>query len=172
TTNPDRYSADTMTEDVQGRLNMATKLIAAWFDSPISILFGLGNSASFDPSIIGIYPHFLPLEILGEEGFVGFAVYFAIVLLITGKVLKSLRYVRTKRYLPGEIAGFSLGTSIWIYTFLLTLKQGNLLGNTVFFTISIILATSLTHCERAMRGRLRGRLQTASQPAVTELSST
>src|SRR5690606_14302284 len=81
TTNPDRYSADTMTEDVQGRLNMATKLIAAWFDSPISILFGLGNSASFDPSIIGIYPHFLPLEILGEEGFVGFAVYFAIVLL-------------------------------------------------------------------------------------------
>lgn len=138
-----RFQTDKMTGDVEGRLDMASKLISAWSDSPISILMGLGNSAAFDPSIIGFYPHFLPLEILGEEGIIGFSLYIAILWLIFSGVIKTTKAIRKKLYPPQFVSAFSLATCIWGYVFLLTLKQGSLIGNNIFFGVTIIFAATL-----------------------------
>ncbi|HNK51686.1 MAG TPA: hypothetical protein PKX75_21965, partial [Nitrospira sp.] len=67
-----RWSESKMVSDLDGRWEMAAKLLSAWWgEGPATIFGGLGNSAAFDPHIVGFYPHILPLEILAEEGVLG-----------------------------------------------------------------------------------------------------
>src|SRR5882757_1007129 len=61
-----------------GRLTMSLALLSKWSESPGTVIFGLGNSASFDPAIVGYYPHNVPAETLGEEGLIGFGLYVAL----------------------------------------------------------------------------------------------
>ena len=125
-----RWSPENLTADTSARLEMSRRLLEFWLDTPATVLFGLGNSASF--TVNGTYPHFVPAEVLGEEGVLGFAVFVAIVF-CAGRLLLlttiRLRHDggRTKDHIVlGALAVFSLA---------LMLKQGSLADSWSFFAM-------------------------------------
>lgn len=131
-----RWSEQSAQEDVSGRLNNAIFLVRLAYESPEAVLIGLGNSASYDPRILGIYPHFVPLEVLAEEGLIGFGLYLTILFCSMRSCLRSFRIIANEpreRLLLGGLVG------LYMFTLLLSFKQGSLLGNLEFFMLSIIL---------------------------------
>ena len=131
-----RWNEQAAQEDLSGRLNNATILVRLAYASPEAILIGLGNSASYDPRILGIYPHFVPLEVLAEEGLIGFGLYLAILFYSIRSCFRCFRRVvdePRERLLLGGLVG------LYMFTLLLSFKQGSLLGNLEFFMSSIIL---------------------------------
>ncbi len=132
-----RWSEESAKEDVSGRLANATFLVRLASESPETALLGLGNSASYDPRLLGLYPHFVPLEVLAEEGIIGFGLYS----LILGYSMRSgFRALRMITNHPDErrlVAGL---IGLCIFTLLLSFKQGSLLLNLEFFMLAIILS--------------------------------
>ena len=132
-----RWSEQAMGDAMSGRFDQGLYLVSLWYKSPETILFGLGNSASFDPRILGIYPHFVPLEILAEEGLIG-AVIFMSILYVTAR--SSLRCYRRVCMISSERLVFATILGMFLFTLLLAFKQGSLLGNLDLFMFAIILA--------------------------------
>jgi hypothetical protein len=131
-----RWSGRSAEKDVSGRLDNALKMVRLAAASPETLLFGLGNSAAYDPRILGYYPHFLPLEILAEEGLLGFSLYLLVYICAIRSTFRSFRSVNNdpkNRRLLGALVGLYLFTSI------LSLKQGSLLLNLELFMLGIIL---------------------------------
>lgn len=132
-----RWSEEGAKEDVYGRLSNAIRLVQLAYESPETTLLGLGNSASYDPRILGIYPHFVPLEVLAEEGIIGFGLYVIIVYCVYRSAIRSYRLVGdtgSDRLLLGGLVG------VFVFTLLLSFKQGSLLGNLEFFMLGIIIS--------------------------------
>jgi hypothetical protein len=144
----DRWSEARISSDVTGRWEMGSRLVARWWDgSAFTIIAGLGNSASNDPRILGTYPHVVPLEVLAEEGLVGAALLAGILLTGTGAARRYYRYGRrdkNKRAILAVIA------AMFFASFLLTLKQGSLLGNADFLMFAVLLGR-IEVLERAKR---------------------
>jgi hypothetical protein len=131
-----RWSEQSAQDDISGRLSNALFLVRLWFSSPETVLLGLGNSASYDTRILGFYPHFLPLEILAEEGLIGFGLYTLILYCAWGSTFRSLRIVanmRKERLLLGGLAG------LFLFTLILSFKQGSLLTNLEPFMLAVVL---------------------------------
>ena len=131
-----RWSGDQAMSDVTGRFDMVLALLSHWSSSPISILFGLGNSASFDPQIVGIYLHNMPFEVLGEEGLIGFALFATIL------VSSTVAFVRARRIAGQSQDSATLAAIGGAATFflVLSLKQGSLLGNYSVFMSALLMA--------------------------------
>lgn len=131
-----RWNEQTAQEDLFGRLNNAMRVVRLAYESPETVLLGLGNSASYDPRILGIYPHFVPLEVLAEEGLIGFGLYLIILFCSIRSCVRCFWEVANnprERLLLGGLVG------LYMFTLLLSFKQGSLLGNLEFFMLSIIL---------------------------------
>jgi hypothetical protein len=131
-----RWNEQAAQEDFSGRLNNAMFLVRLAYESPVTVLLGLGNSASYDPRILGIYPHFVPLEVLAEEGLIGFGLYLTILFCSMRSCVRCFRSIANEpreRLLLGGLVG------LYMFTLLLSFKQGSLLGNLEFFMLSIIL---------------------------------
>ena len=118
------------------RLRQGLFLLELWFDSPQTIIFGLGNSASFDPRILGMYPHFVPLEILAEEGLAGFGLYLLILYHAMSSARRSFNALANA---PKERSLLGALLALFLFTFLLSLKQGSMLLNLELFMFAIIL---------------------------------
>lgn len=132
-----RWDSDSMIDAASGRFYSAKVLIFKWFDGGIiTVLFGLGNSASYDPKILGIYPHIVPIEVLGEEGLIGFAIFTVIMLGTIKHYIKLLRL--TKESMNDRCITAILG-GLFFYLFLISLKQGSLIGSYQLFLIAILV---------------------------------
>ena len=130
-----RWAVDSMKSSMGGRLDQSFFLLGHWLAHPMTFFFGLGNSASYDPKIIGIYPHFVPFEVLAEEGIVGFGLYIIMLFYLAKKSCQSycsLKKIETRRI-------FVVLCAMTIYSFMLSLKQGSLLGNVNFFMMAVVL---------------------------------
>jgi hypothetical protein len=132
----ERWGTERLSADVGGRLEGALDVVAAAYESGFGIVFGLGNSASFSERLLGFYPHNIPLEILAEEGLVGFTLYAMVLLAVWRSLLVTFR-ASAANTLARNVWGF-LG-SLVAFEFLLTLKQGNLLGSWRFFMVAILV---------------------------------
>lgn len=132
-----RFSQDKMMHDMFGRFRGLGALFENWLSSPISMLFGLGNSAAFDPRILGFYPHFVPGEILCEEGLLGFLLFILIVIGSFKNAYAAYLKVNKDEKKRSALLFFS---ACFIYALFLSFKQGNLLGSTDLFMFSIILS--------------------------------
>ena len=131
-----RWSEEAAHESISGRLNNALLLVRLAYSSPETVLFGLGNSAAYDPRILGIYPHFVPLEVLAEEGLIGFGLYGMIVFCVLRSALRSFRLVVWE---PRERLCLGALIGLYLFTLILSLKQGSLLLNLEPFMLAIIL---------------------------------
>lgn len=131
-----RWTTETMGEDGLLRWDKATTLLEHWFTSPELFIFGLGNSAAFDPRIVGYYPHVVPLEILAEEGLVGLGLFLAILVLATRSLVRVYRIVKFSA--PDRGAILALG-ALFFYHVLLCFKQGSMLGSVTLFLFAIVL---------------------------------
>lgn len=131
-----RWSEQSAQEDAMGRLHNALALLSLAYSSPESIIFGLGNSSAYDPRILGIYPHFVPLEVLAEEGLVGFTLYILVIIAMVNILLRSMRLTSC-----GSLQRMLLGGwgAITLFSLLLSLKQGSLLLNLEPFMLTIVL---------------------------------
>jgi hypothetical protein len=135
-----RFGSEKMSIDYGKRIDKSARLLAAWVDSPGAIIFGLGNSGSYDMSINGSYPHFVPIEILCEEGIIGALIYIWMLLLILRESLFALRRDKTVRE---ESSAFAILIGIIVYLFLISLKQGSLIGTSTFFMSVMIFSKAV-----------------------------
>lgn len=132
-----RWSSGKMLLDMTGRFRNLGILLNLWSSGSMgTLLFGLGNSAAFSIPQLGIYPHFVPGEVLAEEGVVGAFLYLMILLSAAQIVRKCFALVKNQGEARGDLAVMS---AIMAFEFLLTLKQGNLIGGYIFFGIIIVL---------------------------------
>jgi hypothetical protein len=135
-THGSRWDERSAQEDISGRLTNAVFLVRLAFESSATVLTGLGNSAAYDPRILGIYPHFVPLEVLAEEGLIGFGLYAMILYCVLQSAIRSFRLIADKpeeRRLLGGLIG------LCTFMLLLSFKQGSLLLNLEPFMLAIIL---------------------------------
>jgi len=151
----ERWETGEMLTDFGERYEMAATLLSEWAQSPLSVVFGLGNSASFSPDLIGVYPHIVMLEVLGEEGLVGFALLTAI-LLISLRQAKQMRRMRLEN--PARRA-FAANFGCLVFTLLLTFKQGSLIGSPTMFLFAVVGERYLYLLGHASWQRERHRLQ-------------
>ena len=155
-----RWSEQAMEGAMSGRFDRANYLLALWFHSPETIIFGLGNSASYDPRILGIYPHFVPLEVLAEEGLIGFGLYLTVLFCSMRSCLRCFRSITNKpkeRLLLGGLVG------LYMFTLFLSFKQGSLLGNSrILYVVdhswTVRTHSSLGSCSRGIRRGIRSRI--------------
>jgi len=132
-----RWTSDKMLTDMGGRFTNLGILLGIWSNGSLgTLVFGLGNSASFAIKALGIYPHFVPGEILAEEGLPGIILYLSILAACLGNLRKTYARVIDDAEARAELALFG---AILTYEFLLSLKQGNLIGNTFFFGMAIVI---------------------------------
>lgn len=131
-----RFAADRVEGDYAGRLDAAAVLLERWLESPFSTFFGLGSSASYDPRILGGYPHVVPAEVLGELGLIGFGIYCWVVLAALAAGLRAFRAVQGNVLLRANVVCF---IALWVYALLLTTKQGSMLLAHEFFLYSLLL---------------------------------
>jgi hypothetical protein len=148
-----RWTPDKMLTDMGGRFDNLGILLGIWSTGPLStLIFGLGNSASYAIKALGIYPHFVPGEVLAEEGLPGILLYVSILVACLGNLRRTYARVIDDAEARAELALFG---AILTYEFLLSLKQGNLLGNTFFFGMAIVIGRiSLIYEDGAEHGRL------------------
>lgn len=154
-----RWTSERMFMDVFGRFHNLGILLGIWASgSPGGLLFGLGNSASFSFPQLGIYPHFVPGEILAEEGLLGMALYLGILSQCIGNLRSTYQLVRDNAEARSALALFG---AFLVYEFLITLKQGSLIGNAMFFGMAILIG----------RIRLIAEFEELPQPPEEDLAS-
>jgi O-antigen ligase len=143
-----RWSIDRLFEDYGERSIRVLRIEAmvdAWSDNPGTMLLGLGNSASYDPditgctSLIGCYPHNLPVEILTEQGIVGFGIFAILMLYI---VVVAVRTISDPTISDEDKGPLKVMFAFMIFEVILSLKQSSLLGNWRMFLFAILVDRS------------------------------
>ena len=140
------------TEDSTGamaRVELVTVLMDAWIADPSAMLFGLGSSASWSRSVLSGYSHVVPLEILGELGLVGF-VFFSISVLTL--FLQAFTGNHRKQLDQRALSNFAALFACWVFSLLLSCKQGTLLFSTGIFLYAA-LAEKCLHLNSAKMNR-------------------
>jgi hypothetical protein len=131
-----RWTGAQSAEDAQGRLSMALTLLGA-VDNPLSMLFGLGNSAAFH--YVGFYPHIAALEVIAEEGVVGAVLYLIMVaatLRLFGATAQAAREVGS----DGDRYAVAVAGALFIFELLLTFKEGSWISSYYVVGYAAILA--------------------------------
>ncbi len=127
----ERWGDDAIDEATGTRFRFGARLLEHWYVTPATIFFGLGSSASSD--LIGTYSHVVPVDILTEEGILGFLIYAAIVLTCFKKGLFVVRYNRVQR------TQLAILCALFIFYFVVSLKQGNMLGSPLLFMAAVLV---------------------------------
>jgi hypothetical protein len=133
-----RWEAGFMLKDYAGgRLTPAGILLEHWLSAnPVRWLIGLGSSASFDPRIVGFYPHMVVAEVLGELGIVGELIFLSIFWLSFRSVQRLYALFRDDPAQRGVLACIS---ALVCYQALLSCKAGSLLGSATLLAFPIML---------------------------------
>ena len=131
-----RWNESLAQRDAVGRWHMAVTLLREWQKSGAGMVLGLGNSAAFDPSILGFYPHIVPLEILAEEGLIGAALYLMILWMVFRAIWRARRMARQLPELSGLVA--AVGAS-FLFMLIISFKEGNMVGSVFLFMWAILL---------------------------------
>ena len=142
-----RWQAGQLAEAYEGgRIQTALTLLGVWADyGPVAWILGLGASASYEPWILGIYPHIVAIEMLCELGLIGFALFCALPIL-TFKNISTLRAnAQNDVVRRGELAAI-LG--LFTFEFLLSFKEGSLYGSGFLLCYFTIIGRLAYTCRR------------------------
>ncbi len=142
-----RWDVGNMVDTYSGsRLGTSGELLAAWSEAgPIAWLVGLGSSASYEPDIVGFYPHLVMAEVLGELGFIGFVMLWAIVI-VAARDLWSIQ----RRAIANPVArGMSAAVgAIFLFEVILSFKQGSLLGSSNALGMAVVIGRVAASCRQ------------------------
>lgn len=138
-------STDQSAQDMAGRYEMAIMLLSYWRSNLLSIVFGLGNSSAFH--YIGWYPHITPLEVLAEEGFVGLVIYLAMLFFAVREALIGMRIAKFQKN-EKLFQVVTLLVALFVFEWVLTLKQGSLLSNNYMIAYAAILGRVVYYYEK------------------------
>jgi O-antigen ligase len=128
------------------------------------LLFGLGNSASWSRSLVGGYPHVVPLEILGELGLFGFVLFAVAVLTLFLRAFTG----STRRNMPhNAVLDFAALFGCWVFALLLSCKQGTV----IFSTDLLMYAVLAEKCLRISAPHQARRSQKRRVPAFRSRNS-
>lgn len=130
-----RWETGDMVSDLGERFDMAKVLLSEWITSPLAIIFGLGNSASFSSDLVGVYPHIVVLEVLGEEGIIGLALFVTVVLLLARQAIRFHKLTILSKDVR-KVYAASFGC--FLFTLLLSLKQGSLITTPMMFFFAAV----------------------------------
>ena len=122
----DRWTALESSMAAEGRMTMALSLAQTAFANPLTAIFGLGNSSSWH--YLGIYTHITVMEVLSEEGLLGFAIYlFA----MAAAAVECMRLAGRRNADNSDATRYScaLAISLFVFELILSQKQGTLLGS-------------------------------------------
>ena len=144
-----RWTMGDIVNSYQGaRVGTASRVLGFYIDGgPLVWLLGLGSSASFDPVILGSYPHMVPAEALAELGVPGFTMYCLVIYFSIVNLRELWPTVRDDAENRGIVA--TIGAFVFLETFL-TFKEGSLLGSTSFFGIAILLGNVAMNARREL----------------------
>ncbi len=158
----DRWAWDSMVDAyTSGRVDTSIRLLQYWAGSfPLHWLIGLGNSVSSDPFVLGGYPHVVLTEVLAEEGLIGFAMLWAVVILGARAITRSYPLCADFADARGVLA--VLG-GLFLFEVILSFKQGSLLGNNYAFAFAIMLGKFETAAIRLSADEP----QLAGDPSIT-----
>ncbi len=132
-----RWNTNNALDDYESsRVTYSTTVLSKWLSMPQYWVIGYGNAASLDPSVLGSYPHMIPVEVLCEEGFIGLGLFATIMGLSLRSIKRSFGIVKDSPVLRGQLA--SLG-GLLLVSFILCLKQGSMLGSPYLFGFAIML---------------------------------
>jgi hypothetical protein len=134
---PRRWAGDLAESDAQGRLEMAKALLGQAMSSPGSMIFGLGNSSSYH--YVGFYPHITVLEVIAEEGLVGFALYAAIIV-TTLTSAATLFGAMNQPGASGHRVAAAAVLALFVFELALSMKQGTLLSSIYVFAYAATIA--------------------------------
>jgi hypothetical protein len=152
-----RWADKRTTEDVVGRVANAQALLNLSTSQFSSLIFGLGNSSSFQA--IGFYPHIASVEILAEEGIVGAMIYFAAMFFAVRSIKRILSQSALSDSKRNALAVLS---GLFVFEFILSWKQGSLLSSVYVFAYAIILG----RLEGPALKHAPGAAQTPATPAL------
>ena len=120
----------------EGRMGSSAKLMEHWADSsPVHWVLGLGSSASFHPEVLGFYPHVVMVEVLAEEGIIGFVLLWTVVILTFRSAARVYPHVQPHDDARGLLAAIC---ALFLFEVILSFKQGSMLLNTFAFAFAII----------------------------------
>lgn len=105
----------------------------------MTIVFGLGNSSSFSDRVVGIYSHNLIVEIVCELGVIGAVVFFLIVAASIRNMCSVARRIQERSACHVESRAFGALMALLLLEFLISMKQGSLLGQVWVFAFVILL---------------------------------
>jgi hypothetical protein len=129
-----RWESTDSQSAVSGRIENARHLLGAATSHASTIIFGLGNSSSFQ--ILGIYPHITGLEVIAEEGVVGTILYLGIILVAA----RSIKRITNRADLTDSNRNvLAILTGLFVFEFILSWKQGSLLSSVYVFAYAITL---------------------------------
>jgi hypothetical protein len=140
----DRWSWQAFVDAYQGgRINTSLILLSFWFEGgPLRWIVGLGSSASFDPAILGNYPHIVLAEVLGELGVIGWLILWLVPIFAYRAIRELWDYVKDDPEDRGMIATLA---ALFLFDVILSFKQGSLLGTSSTFGLAVILGRLRLH---------------------------
>ena len=130
-----RWSRKQVEANTFGRVASATRLVSVYGRSdPGTWVFGLGSSASYQ--IVGGYPHIVLPEVLAEEGLIGLSLFLGIVV---GTLSLGFKWIRSPEIDISSRVYLGLTLAFFTFDFILSFKQGSLLGSTLVFSFAAII---------------------------------
>jgi len=157
-----RQSEDSL--GTMARIEMARVLMDAWLAEPSAMIFGLGSSASWSPSLLGIYSHVVPIEILAELGLFGFIFIGASALSL---FLQAFTGTHRKQLNQQTLNNFAALFACWMFFLLLSCKQG-----TLIFSFDLLMYPVLAEkCLRLSTTKFKQTVRSKNRPTFRRSQS-
>jgi hypothetical protein len=165
-----RFDTERAVDDYQERVTNAQMLLNRYLtsDTP-ELLFGLGNSASFSPRIIGFYSHVVPVEILCELGVVGFSLFIAIVFLTIRAIIRFIRMISQLSASADTRRVVASLAALAFIELLLSFKEGSLIRDVNLFLFPILIEGMIASVMAKHRLNRRSEAIVAGSNLVTPL---
>ena len=157
-----RWSSSRLQGDQVGRLERAQTLVGEMYEAgPLAWLGGLGSSSSFQ--LVGGYPHFVPGEILGEEGILGLILFIGFLFSAAYAGWRTINLPSLEKQTRVNIGAL---LALFTYQFLLCLKQGSLIGSTELFSVGLCIAITARGAKIRSREKMKRQMLSVQQMSL------
>ncbi len=136
-----RWTAESISEGVvDARLHRFQVILSTWFEAgPVYWLIGIGNSASWSPDILGIYPHNVLIEVLCEEGLIGFTLLAVFLYMVIRQGVVLTRSLGRNPQFAGQARVIPTVLALFAFDLMMANKQGSLATSYSLYFYALIL---------------------------------